>query len=236
MREAGRILAQVLQVLVEHIEPGISTKELDAVCAREISKRKAKPSFKGYRGFPANICVSINDEIVHGIPGERKLMEGDIVSLDAGVIFHGFQSDAAFTAGVGKISEEASRLLDVTQGSLKAGIASAVSGAHLGDISAAVQLHVESEGFSVVREYTGHGIGREMHEDPQIPNFGPAGQGPVLKKGMTLAIEPMVNIGTWNTRIADDRWTVLTADGSLSAHFEHTIAITDAEAEVLSVL
>jgi methionyl aminopeptidase len=236
MREAGRILAQVLQVLVEHIEPGISTKELDAICAREISKHKAKPSFKGYRGFPANLCVSINNEVVHGIPGERKLAEGDIVSLDAGVIFNGFQSDAAVTAGVGKISQEASRLLEVTRGSLNAGIASAVSGAHLGDISAAVQLHVESEGFSVVREYTGHGIGREMHEDPQIPNFGQAGQGPVLKKGMTLAIEPMVNAGGWNTRVAEDRWTVLTADGSLSAHFEHTIAITDAEAGVLSVL
>jgi methionyl aminopeptidase len=236
MREAGRILAQVLKVLVEHIEPGISTKELDAICVREISKRKAKPSFKGYRGFPASLCVSINDEVVHGIPGDRKLVEGDLVSLDAGVIFHGFQSDAAITSGVGKISLEASRLLEVTNGSLNAGIASAVSGAHLGDISSAVQFHVESEGFSVVREYTGHGIGREMHEDPQIPNFGQAGQGPILKKGMTLAIEPMVNVGGWSTRVSDDRWTVLTADGSLSAHFEHTIAITDAEAEVLSVL
>lgn len=236
MREAGRILAQVLQKLVEHIEPGISTKELDAICTREISKHKAKPSFKGYRGFPASLCVSINDEVVHGIPGERKLAEGDIVSLDAGVIFKDFQSDAAVTAGVGNISKEAYRLIEVAHGSLNAGIASAVSGAHLGDISAAVQHHVESEGFSVVREYTGHGIGREMHEDPQIPNFGQAGQGPVLKKGMTLAIEPMINAGAWNTRVADDRWTVLTADGSLSAHFEHTIAITDAEAEVLSVL
>lgn len=236
MREAGRILAQVLQVLVDNIEPGISTRELDAICAREISKRKVKPSFKGYRGFPANLCVSINDEVVHGIPGERKLADGDLVSLDAGVILNGFQSDAAVTVGVGKITDEASRLLEVTQGSLNVGITSAVAGAHLGDVSAAIQQYVESGGFSVVREYTGHGIGREMHEDPQIPNFGKSGQGPVLKKGMTMALEPMVNAGAWNTRVADDRWTVLTVDGSLSAHFEHTIAITDAQAEVLSVL
>lgn len=236
MREAGRILAQVLKTLVDQIKPGISTGELDDICAQELSKHRVKPSFKGYRGFPATLCVSINDEVVHGIPGKRRLAEGDIVSLDAGVIHDGFQSDSAVTVGVGKISSEAKRLMEVTQGALWAGIAKAKHGAHLGDVSAAVQLYVEAEGFSIVREYTGHGIGREMHEDPQIPNFGPPGQGPLLKKGMTLAIEPMVNAGTWNTRVADDQWTVLTADGSLSAHFEHTIAITDAEAEVLSVL
>lgn len=236
MREAGRILAQVLQTLVDHIKPGMSTRELDAICAQELSKREVISSFKGYRGFPANLCVSINDEVVHGIPGKRKLVEGDIVSLDVGVIYEGFQSDAAVTIGIGEISSEARRLLEVTQGALLAGIAQAMPGAHLGDVSAAVQLYVESEGFSVVREYTGHGIGREMHEEPQIPNFGLSGQGPLLQEGMTLAIEPMVNAGAWNTRVANDQWTVLTADGSLSAHFEHTIAITNAEAEVLSVL
>ena len=236
MREAGRILAQVLQTLVDHIKPGMITKELDDICARELSKHKVKSSFKGYRGFPANVCVSINDEVVHGIPGERKLTEGDIVSLDAGLIFEGFQSDSAVTVGVGETSPEARRLMEVTEGSLRAGIAKAVPGAHLGDVSAAIQLYVESGGFSVVREYTGHGIGREMHEDPQIPNFGISGKGPLLKKGMTLAIEPMVNVGKWNTKVAADQWTVLTADSSLSAHFEHTIAITDAKATVLSVL
>lgn len=235
MREAGGILAQVLEALVDQIEPGMSTRELDVICAQELSKRKVKSSFKGYRGFPAHLCVSVNDEVVHGIPGGRKLAEGDIVSLDGGVIFEGFQSDAAVTIGIGKISSQARKLLEVTQGALLAGIAKAVPGAHLGDVSAAVQLHVESGGFSVVREYTGHGIGREMHEEPQIPNFGIAGQGPLLKKGMTLAIEPMVNAGRWNTRVADDQWTVLTSDGSLSAHFEHTIVVTDAEAEILSV-
>jgi methionyl aminopeptidase len=236
MRQAGKVLAKVLQVLTERVISGISTKELDDICAQELARHKVKPSFKGYRGFPANLCVSVNEEVVHGIPGDRILAEGDIVSLDVGTIYKGFQSDAAVTVGIGEISQEAKRLIEVTQDALWAGIAQARHGAHLGDVSSAIQLYAESRGFSVVREYTGHGIGRQMHEEPQIPNFGPSGQGTLLKKGMTLALEPMVNIGGSKTRVCDNQWTVVTADGSLSAHFEHTIAITDSEPEVLSAL
>ncbi|MFC2009552.1 type I methionyl aminopeptidase [Chloroflexota bacterium] len=236
MREAGRILARVLQTLTERVKSGIKTMELDEICAQEIARHKARPSFKGYRGFPASICVSINEEVVHGIPGERELVEGDIVSLDVGTIFEGFQSDGAVTVGIGEISPEAKRLIEVTQGALWAGVAAARHGAFLGDVSSAIQSYVESSGMSVVREYTGHGIGRDMHEEPQIPNFGPAGRGPLLQEGMTLAIEPMVNIGGWGTKVTDNQWTVITADGSLSAHFEHTIAVTGKEPEVLSVL
>jgi len=236
MRQAGKILAKVLQALTERIRAGMRTSELDDICAQELARHKVKPSFKGYRGFPANLCVSVNDEVVHGIPGERMLAEGDIVSLDVGTIFKGFQSDAAVTVGIGEISQDAKRLLDVTHDALWAGISQARHGAHLGDVSSAIQHYAESRGFSVVREYTGHGIGRQMHEEPQIPNFGSSGQGPLLREGMALAIEPMVNTGGWNTRVCDNQWTVVTADGSLSAHFEHTIAITNAEPEVLSVL
>ena len=236
MRRAGKILAEVLEVLKRQVKQGIKTKELDIIAARELERRGAKPSFKGYRGFPANLCVSINDEIVHGIPGERALKEGDIVSLDLGAFFMGFHSDAALTVGVGEISSLAKQLLEVTEGALEAGIAAAHAEARLGDISAAIQNYVESRNYSVVREYTGHGIGRELHEEPQILNFGLPGTGPALQKGMTLALEPMVNAGDWRTRLGDDHWTVSTADGSLSAHFEHTIAITNAEAEVLTTL
>lgn len=234
MRQAGKIVAAVLKVVSEEMKPGMTTKELDIIAERELEKHGAKSSFKGYRGFPANLCVSINDEIVHGIPGKRALKNGDIVSLDFGAIYNGFQGDAAVTVSVGKASPEAARLIEATRETLKAGIAAAREGATLGDVSAALQHYAESKGYSVVREYTGHGIGRDMHEDPQIPNFGVTGTGPVLKKGMTLAIEPMLNIGGWRTRVADDHWTVLTADGSLSAHFEHTIAIRNTEAEVLT--
>jgi methionyl aminopeptidase len=234
MRQAGKIVAAVLKVVSEEMKPGMTTKELDIIAERELEKHGAKSSFKGYRGFPANLCVSLNDEIVHGIPGKRALKNGDIVSLDFGAIYNGFQGDAAVTVSVGKASPEAARLIEATRDTLKAGIAAAREGATLGDVSAALQHYAESKGYSVVREYTGHGIGRDMHEDPQIPNFGVPGTGPVLKKGMTLAIEPMLNIGGWRTRVADDRWTVLTADGSLSAHFEHTIAIRNTEAEVLT--
>jgi len=236
MRQGGRIVAAVLDVLVKRIEPGMMTEELDRITAQELSRHGAISSFKGYRGFPANLCVSINDELVHGIPGKRMIKEGDIVSLDVGAVFQGFHGDAALTIGVGRISPEAEALLKTTEGALEAGIAAARNGARLGDISAAIQSYVESRGFSVVREYVGHGIGREMHEDPQIPNFGPPGQGPQLQKGMTLALEPMVNAGGWRTRVAEDNWTVTTADGSLSAHFEHTIAITNAGAEILTRL
>ena len=236
MRQAGRIVAAVLEVLRRSIVPGITTGELDAITARELSQRDASSSFKGYRGFPAHLCVSVNDELVHGIPGKRMLCEGDIVSLDVGAYFRGFHCDAAMTIGVGQISPQAEALLQATEEALKAGIASAHSGAHLSDISAAIQSFVESRGFSVVREYVGHGIGREMHEEPQIPNFGPPGEGPLLQRGMTLALEPMVNAGGWRTKVASDQWTVTTADGSLCAHFEHTIAVTEGEPEILTRL
>lgn len=234
MRRAGRIVATILEILCERVTPGMKTKELDNIAERELKRLGAKSSFKGYRGFPANLCVSVNDEIVHGIPGERVLNEGDIVSLDFGAIHDGFQGDAAVTIGVGEVSPAAKRLIEATRGALEAGMAVACHGTTLGDVSAAIQQYAESRGYSVVREYTGHGIGREMHEEPQIPNFGSPGTGPVLKKGMTLALEPMLSTGDWRTRVADDHWTVFTADGSLSAHFEHTIAINDAEPEVLT--
>ena len=236
MREAGRIWAKVMEVLKLKIGPGMKTEELDRVAAEEVTRLGAKPSFKGYRGYPASLCVSVNDEIVHGIPGKRVLEEGDIVSLDFGAIYDGFHADAAVTVGIGEISPEAAKLMATTEGSLKAGIAAACSGARLGDVSAAIQRYAEAGGYSVVREYTGHGIGREMHEEPQVPNFGLPGQGPLLKKGMTLALEPMLNIGDWRTKVGDNQWTVSTGDGSLSAHFEHTIAITDGEPEVLTTL
>lgn len=234
MRQASRIVAVILKKIVEQIRPGMETKELDTIAEKELKKHGARSSFKGYRGFPANLCVSINDEIVHGIPGNRVLREGDIVSLDFGAICNGFQGDAALTVGVGRISKKAEVLIETTEGALKTGINAARAGAKLGDISYAIQNYAESRGYSVVREYTGHGIGRDMHEEPQIPNFGLPDSGPVLKKGMTLALEPMVNAGDWRTRVGDDRWTVFTADGSLSAHCEHTIAITDGEPEVLT--
>ena len=236
MRQAGRVVATVLEALKSQIRPGMKTKELDIIAARELVRLGAKSAFKGYRGFPASLCVSVNDEIVHGIPGERVLQEDDIVSLDFGAIFMGFQGDAAVTVGLGKVSPEAKELMKIAEGALKAGISAAYPEATLGDISAAIQHYAESRGFSVVREYTGHGIGRQMHEEPQIPNFGLPGTGPVLRKGMTLAVEPMVNAGDGRTRLASDGWTVLTADGSLSAHFEHTIAITEAEPEVLTAI
>ncbi len=240
MRRAGGIVAVVLEMLKLQLRPGMKTEELDTLAAREAERRGAIPSFKGYRGYPANLCVSVNDEIVHGIPGKRVLRDGDVVSLDFGVIFDGFQSDGALTVGLGNISPQSRRLIETTEAALQAGIGAAHAGARLGDISAAIEQHAESRGYSVVREYTGHGIGREMHEEPQIPNctrqpYGlKPGTGPELKKGMTLALEPMLNIGDWHTRVGDDHWVVLTSDGSLSAHFEHTIAITDAEPEVLT--
>lgn len=236
MRQAGKIVAGVLEVLRSQLKPGMKTKELDDIAATELAKVGAIASFKGYRGFPASLCVSINDEVVHGIPGKRVIKDGDIVSLDFGAIFDGFQGDSAITVGVGKTSSRAKHLMETTEAALMEGINAARDGARLGDISAAVQDYVESRGYSVVREYTGHGIGRDLHEDPQIPNFGTVGTGPELKKGMTLAIEPMVNAGDWHTRTGGDGWVVYTADGSLSAHFEHTIAITDGKPEVLTTV
>lgn len=236
MRRAGKLVATVLQKLREEIKPGIKTRHLDFVAMNELKKYGAKASFKGYRGFPAHLCVSVNEEIVHGIPGERRLQEGDIVSIDFGVFVDGFHSDGAITVGVGRISPKSQELLTVTEAALMAGIKAARAGNHLGDISAAIQSYVEARGFSVVREYSGHGVGRDLHEDPLVPNFGSPGDGPLLEKGMTLALEPMVTTGDWRTRLAQNGWTVLTADGSLAAHFEHTIAIDEDEPEILTLL
>jgi len=235
MREAGRILAEVLEIVAAEVRPGLVVKELDTLVAEEFQRRNVVPTFLGYLGYPAHVCVSINDEIVHGIPGGRTLREGDIVGVDLGLTHRGFVADSALTVGVGQISAEAQRLIDVTHEALWEGIRAARPGSRLGEISHAIQTHAESCGFSVVREYVGHGVGRDMHEDPQVPNFGPADRGPVLRKGMVLALEPMVNVGDWRTKKHDDQWTVSTLDGSLSAHFEHTIAITDGEAEVLTL-
>jgi methionyl aminopeptidase len=242
MREAGRITAKVLNILTGSVKAGMRTEELDVIAERETKRLGAEPSFKGYRGYPASVCVSVNDEIVHGIPGPKVLKEGDIVSIDFGVKYKGFQGDSARTVGVGKISQESKRLLETTEGALNAGIRAAQNGARLGDICAAIEEYAEFRGYSVVREYTGHGIGRLMHEDPQVPNTTKSvlgltrGSGPVLKKGMTLAIEPMVNTGGWETKTDTNGWTVRTRDGSLSAHFEDTVAITDSAPEVLTRL
>jgi len=236
MRKAGKIVAVILQRLKDEIKPGIQTKQLDCIAADELRKCGAKASFKGYHGYPAHLCVSINDEVVHGIPGDHALDEGDIVSLDFGAYYNGFHGDAAITVGVGKISADAQKLLDATENALMSGIRAASCGAYLGDVSAAIQEYVEKRGFSVVREYCGHGIGRELHESPQVANFGTRGKGPLLQKGMVLALEPMVNIGDWHTCVNEDKWTVRTLDSSLSAHFEHTIAVNGAEPEILTAL
>lgn len=237
MRDAGRIVARVLERLGEIVQPGSTTAQLEEEACALIAGEGGQPSFKGYRGFPAAICVSINEEVVHGIPSpSRVLVEGDIVSLDVGVIYRGYQGDAATTLAVGGVGSEAQRLLAVTERALWEGIAQSRQGKRAGDISAAIQRYVESQGLSVVREYTGHGIGRSMHEDPQIPNFGRAHTGPRLRPGMTFALEPMVIAGGWKTRTLNDSWTVVTVDGALSAHFEHTIAVTEDEPEILTRL
>ena len=235
MREAGRIVAETLRLLLDRLRPGLVEKELDEIVRREFRRRGVAPTFLGYQGYPATVCVSINDEIVHGIPGDREIMDGDIVSIDLGCTHKGFVADAAVSAGVGQVPAEAQRLVDVTREALWRGIAAARPGARLGEIGAAIQTFVEGQGFSVVREYVGHGVGRQMHEDPQVPNYGSPESGPVLRPGMVLAIEPMVNMGDWRTKRDSDNWTVRTLDGSLSAHFEHSIAITDGEAEVLTL-
>ncbi len=234
MRQAGRILVAALEDVKKAIAPGVTTKTLDEVAARSIKSRGGYPAFLGYQGFPANICTSVNDEVVHGIPDERVLQEGDIVSVDLGVVYQGYYADAAWTFPVGAVSAEAERLMSVTQQSLWRGIAQARAGNHLSDISHAIQEYVEQNGFSVVREYVGHGIGTRMHEEPQVPNFGPPGRGIVLREGMCLAIEPMVNVGTWEVKQLANGWTVVTKDHRLSAHFEHTIAVTAAGPVVLT--
>ena len=235
-RVSSRIVAEVLSVLRERIKPGVTTRELDKIAEGVTEKRGAKPAFKGYRGYPYSLCTSVNEEVVHGMPSVRVLKEGDIVGLDFGVCCQGFYGDAAITLPVGRVSEEATRLMRVTEQSLYAAIDQASSGNRLGDISAAVQETAESAGYSVVRDFVGHGIGRNLHEDPQIPNFGKKGRGIELQTGMILAIEPMVNAGRYRVRILPDNWTVITADGSLSAHFEHSVAITDNGPEILSRL
>lgn len=235
MREAGCIVAEVLEILSAEVRPGLSTKRLDTIVQDEFQRRNVIPTFLGYLGYPAHVCVSVNDEVVHGIPGERVLEQGDIVSIDLGATHRGFVADSAVTVGVGRIGPECQRLLDVTYRSLWEGIRAARAGARLGVVSHAIQSYAEPRGFSVVREYVGHGVGRTMHEEPQVPNFGPPDRGPVLRKGMTLALEPMVNLGGWRTKRLDDEWTVSTLDGSPSAHFEHTIVITDGDPEVLTL-
>jgi len=226
MAVAGRIVVEVLEEIRNIVAPDVTTLELDKFAESYIKSKGASPAFKGYRGFPASICTSINEQVVHGIPSSERLREGDILSIDIGVYYNGFYGDAALTLTVGEVSEDARKLLSVTEKSLYLGIEKAVAGNRLFDISSAIQNQAESEGFSVVRSFVGHGIGRELHEDPQIPNLGRQGEGPMLKEGMTLAIEPMVNAGTWDVEILDDGWTAVTKDKSLSAHFEHTVAIT----------
>ncbi len=236
MREAGRIVAKTLAVLGEAIEPGVTTGELNALAEKFIRSEGGNPAFKGLYGFPASICASVNEEVVHGIPGLRTLQNGDIISIDIGTEINGYYGDAAYTFPVGNIGDGAQKLLAVTEQALYAGIARARQNNHLSDISFAVQTMAEDNGFSVVREYVGHGIGRAMHEEPQVPNFGRPGRGPRLRAGMTLAIEPMVNAGGFEVFTLADDWTVITRDRRLSAHFEHTVAITDGEPEILTKL
>ena len=235
MRKSNRLVAQVLQKLRGAIKPGITTTELDEIAELSIKEAGAVPAFKGYRGYPATLCASVNEEVVHGIPGPRTLREGDIVSLDLGAYLYGYYGDAAITVPVGTINEEAKKLLKVTEEALYRGIEQAKNGNRLFDISHAIQSWVEPFGFSVVRDFVGHGIGRNLHEEPQVPNFGPPHQGPRLSPGMVLAIEPMINVGTWEVKILKDGWTVVTSDRSLSAHFEHTIAITDGRPDILTL-
>ncbi|NGZ97604.1 MAG: type I methionyl aminopeptidase [Nitrospira sp. WS110] len=225
MAQASRVVAEALDIVRKAVQPGISTEELDSIAEQEIRARGALPAFKGYRNYPRTLCASVNDQVVHGIPSKRKLKEGDIIGLDLGAIVGGFYGDSAVTVAVGSVSDATEKLVQVTKEALYLGITQARVGNRLSDISYAVQQHVESSGFSVVTEFVGHGIGRQLHEEPQVPNYGKPGQGPRLQPGMVLAIEPMVNMGRSSVRILDDRWTAVTVDGSLSAHFEHTIAI-----------
>lgn len=236
MRDAGRIVAETLAEVKKAAKPDVTTLELDSIAEKYIKSRGAIPAFKGYHGFPGNICASVNEEVVHGIPGLRKLKSGDNVSIDIGAVINGYHGDAAITIPIGEVDAEMQKLLDVTEASLNKGIEQAVIGNRLSDISHAVQSHAENFGFGVVRDYVGHGIGRKMHEDPQVPNYGPSGRGPRLKSGMTLAIEPMINMGVYETKTLDDGWTVITKDGKPSAHFEHTVAITPDGPEILTKL
>lgn len=234
IRKAGQILSQTLKKVRTVIRPGVETREIDAVAREEILKRDGYPAFKGYKGYPANICVSINEAVVHGIPSGRVIREGDLVSIDMGVRFRDYYADGAITVAAGEVSENAKRLMDVTRKALDIGIGNAVTGRHLSDISSGIQAYVESNGFSVVRSLVGHGIGTHIHEEPEIPNYGKPGTGPLLQSGMVLAIEPMVNAGGFEVEILEDGWTVVTKDRRLSAHFEHTVVVRDNKAEVLT--
>lgn len=236
LRQANRIVAQTLFDLEQSIKPGVTTQNLDAICEKTIVSMNGRPAFKGYKGFPSALCISVNEEIVHGIPGPRKLKEGDIVSCDVGAYYKEFYGDAAATFAVGQIDEESRRLINVTREALSIGIKKAVAGNRLYDISYAIQEYVERSGFSVVRVFVGHGIGRRLHEDPQIPNFGEPGRGVRLKEGMVLAIEPMVNAGRYGVKLLKDGWTAVTEDGKFSAHFEHSIVVREGQAEILSIL
>ena len=234
MADAGRIVGEILDSLKEVVTVGMTTREIETYAVERIKARRGVPAFKGYRGYPGSVCTSVNEQVVHGIPSSQRLKEGDIVSVDLGVYMNGFYGDAAVTIPVGTVDAEASELIRVTEEALYLGIQHAVEGNRLYDISSAVQKHVESHGFSVVRLFVGHGIGRELHEEPQIPNYGTAGQGARLRKGMTLAIEPMVNAGSHEVRILDDGWTAVTVDGKRSAHFEHTVAVTSGKPRILT--
>jgi methionyl aminopeptidase len=235
MAAAGRVVAETIAHVGEQLEPGITTGELDRIAEEVISSHGGIPTSKGYRGYPAAICISPNAMVVHGIPGAYQVADGDLITIDVGVTLDGYIADSAYTFGVGEVSELAQRLLDTGRDALVAGIAQAQPGNRVGDISAAVQHHVEGQGFSVVRSLVGHGIGRAMHEDPQIPNYGPPGRGPELQPGMTFAIEPMINAGGPDVYLHDDEWSISTLDGSLSAHFEHTVAVTDDGPKILTV-
>lgn len=236
LRDAGKLVAKTLAEVKKAVKPEATTQELDQVAEEYIKSKGAIPAFKGYHGFPGNICTSVNEEVVHGIPGLRKLKTGDNVSIDIGTVINGYYGDAAITVPVGDVDAEVADLIEVTEASLKKGIEQAIVGNRLSDISHAVQVYAESHGYGVVRDYVGHGIGRNMHEDPQIPNYGAPGRGPRLKPGMTLAIEPMINIGTHEVRTLGDGWTVVTADNKRSAHFEHTIVVTPDGPEILTKL
>lgn len=234
LRESGRILARILQELKISIRPGITTAQIDNLAETLVSRTEGKAAFKGYKGFPANVCISVNEEIVHGIPGPRVLLEGDILSLDLGINYKGYFSDAAVTIPVGKVDNQSRKIIDVTRRALTEGIKQARAGNHLFDISHAIQAYVENHGFSVVRQFVGHGIGTALHEEPEIPNFGTPHKGVALKNGMVLAIEPMVNAGGWESEVSDNGWTAVTKDGKRSAHFEHTVAITPGGPEILT--
>ncbi len=237
MRKAGRITGEAILTARDHIKEGVSTGELDTVIRHYIEKCGAKPSFLGYGGFPGSACISINNEVIHGIPSaERILQEGDIVKIDVGACYHGFHGDSANTFGVGKITQEAEKLIQVTRESFFCGAEKAVAGGRLGDIGSAVSAHAEHFGYGVVRKYVGHGVGQNLHEDPEVPNFGTAGRGARLYPGMTIAIEPMINMGSADVKVLSDGWTVITADGQLSAHYEHTVAVTDGEPVFLTLV